>query len=296
MHGGADRPAQVTGSEVCQRIAEITRLRLSGDLDRLMEYFAPDVVVHYNCTKEGLFSPGVLNGRDQFWANLRLTEENYQGVDGEIIDILVENDLSVVRWRTRWRHRGAQITYTVEMAYFLRWRNNLVIEMHEFLDLPGAAILDRGALGTYEDMLNPRPPGLNREEMLRRLEALADFPTPMGLDIAAIRKYCSPDIVCEFVGNRIRIPYAGRHVGIEALINIVRAIGVDFEQFRNTLSDVVVDGGRVAFRRTVEWRHRGTGSQGLVELAEFVKYEDGLIVELIEIRDSVTILEMQGEM
>ena len=85
-----------------------------------------------------------------------------------------------------------------------------------------------------------------------------------------MRKYYSPDIVCEFVGHRARIPYAGRHVGVEAVINIVRGINVDFEQLDNALSDILVDGGRLACRRTVQWRHRGTGRRGLVELAEFV--------------------------
>ena len=38
-----------------------------------------------------------------------------------------------------------------------------------------------------------------------------------------------------------------------------------------------------------------TGRRGVVELVQFVKFEYGLIVELIEYRDSLTILEMQGE-
>ena len=80
----------------------------------------------------------------------------------------------------------------------------------------------------------------------------------------ALREYCSPDIVCEFVGHRARIPYAGRHTGVEAVINIVRAINVDFEQLHNSLSDIVVDGGQPACRRTVRWRHRGTGRRGMV--------------------------------
>jgi ketosteroid isomerase-like protein len=299
MYGGAERPVQMTGGEIRRRIVDITRLRLAGDLDRLMEYFCPDVVVHYNCTKEGLFTPGVLNGREEFRANLRLTEENYQGVDGEIVDILVENDLSAVRWRTQWRHRGVGLVYPLEMAYFLRWRGNFVVEMHEFLDIPGAATLGRGGLGgigDFEDMFNPRPPGLSREAIASRMHELADFPTPMGMDLAATRKYFSPDVICEFIGNRTRFPYAGRHVGVEALTNIVRTISTEFEQFNCGLSDLLIDGGRAACRRTVEVRHRGTGRHGLVELAEFLKFENGLIVEMIEYRDSVTILEIQGEM
>ena len=58
---------------------------------------------------------------------------------------------------------------------------------------------------------------------------------------------------------------------------------------------MLVEEGRVAGRRKVEWRHRGTGRRGLVDLANFVRFEDGMIVELVEFRDSVTLLEMRGE-
>ena len=52
-----------------------------------------------------------------------------------------------------------------------------------------------------------------------------------------ILKFCSPNIVCDFVGDRARIPYAGRHVGVEALINIVRAVAIDFEQSHFEISE-----------------------------------------------------------
>ena len=77
---------------------------------------------------------------------------------------------------------------------------------------------------------------------------------------------------------------------------MVKAINVDFEQQDFSLSDILVDGDALACRRTVEWRHRGTGRRGIVELAEFVRFENGKIVELVEYRDSVTILEMQGDL
>jgi ketosteroid isomerase-like protein len=69
---------------------------------------------------------------------------------------------------------------------------------------------------------------------------------------------------------------------------------VDFEQLDHVIREIIVDGGRVAVRRTVEWRHRGTGRRGLVELADFARFEDGLIVEVIEFRDTITILSMAG--
>jgi ketosteroid isomerase-like protein len=294
MDGEAEPPNKLTGGEIRRRLDEITRCRLSGQFDRMLRHFAPDVIVHYNCSQVGLFSPGVLRGRAAFLANMQRTDENYQALDGEIIDILVENGNSALRWSTYWRHRGTGRVYTVDMAYFLKWRGEVIVELHEFLDYPGPSAVGCAALSSFEDMLHPPGPGLDREEIVARVNELANFDPSQGPDIGLIRKYYSPDIVCEFIGHRARIPYAGRHVGVQAVINIVRGINVDFEQLLNSLSDILVDGGRFACRRTVQWRHRGTGRRGVVELAEFVKFEDGLIVELIEYRDSVTILEMQG--
>jgi len=296
MDGKAQPPTQLTNGEIRRRLEEITRCRLTGQFDQMLRHFAYDVVVHYNCTQVGLFNPGVLRGKEAFLGNMRRTDENYEALDGEIIDILVENGNAALRWRTRWRHVGTGSVYAVDMAYFLRWRGDVIVELHEFLDYPGPSTIGCDILASFEEMMRPRTPGLSRAEIVAHVNELANFPPSQGPDLGLMRKYYSPNIVCEFVGHRARIPYAGRHVGVEAVINIVRAINVDFEQSNSSLSDILVDGGRVAFRRTVEWRHRGTGRRGLVELAEFAKFEDGLIVELIEYRDSVTILEMQGDL
>lgn len=146
----------------------------------------------------------------------------------------------------------------------------------------------------FQQLLSQKPPGLNRDEIVDRVNLLA-LHASTGHDLDAVRRLCAPDIVCEFVGDKSRISYAGRHVGVETLASILRTINIDFEQLNYALSDMIVDGGRVAVRRTVEWRHRGTGRRGLVELADFARFEHGLMVEFVEYRDSIAILSMQGE-
>ncbi len=81
---------------------------------------------------------------------------------------------------------------------------------------------------------------------------------------------------------------------MDALTNIIHSINIDFEQVGCATPEMVVDGTGVAARRTVEWRHRGTGRRGIVELADFVRFENGLIIEVVEFRDSVALLQMQG--
>jgi ketosteroid isomerase-like protein len=289
--------AELTGEEIRQRLEEITRARIDGRIDLVISHFAPDVVIHHNCAKNyGLPTPGVSRGRDAYAADLLRAEEEFEGVDGEIQQILVDGARNALRWRTRWRHRGTGRVWPLDMAFFIRWRDGLIAEMQEYSDVPVSAPDAYSAVRSLANLLAPPEPGLTRDEMIDRVQRVADYHTPRGPELELLRQHYSPDIICEFVGDRKRIPYAGRHLGVEAVVNIVRAINVDFEQLDFSLSDMLVDGGALACRRTVEWRHRGTGRRGVVALAEFVRFEDGKIVELVEYRDTVTILEMQGDL
>ncbi|HTO78742.1 MAG TPA: nuclear transport factor 2 family protein [Methylocystis sp.] len=287
----------MTGEEIRQRLLEITKARIDGRIDLILSHFSPDALIHRNCLKRyGFSTSGVSHGREAYAADLRESEEEFEVVDGEIQQILVEGPLNAMRWRTRWRHRGTGRLWPLDTAHFLRWRHGLIVEMHEYTDTPVSTPDAFSVLRPLANLITPPEPGLTREEMVDRVQRLADYHTPRGPDLNLLRLYYAPNIVCEFVGDRMRIPYAGRHIGVEAVINIVGAIDVDFEQLDFSLSDILVDGGALACRRSVEWRHRGTGRRGVVELAEFVRFENGEIVELVEYRDSVRILEMQGDL
>lgn len=134
MQPKIDEPDEEHRRELRRNVFEITRLRMSGRIDEMMRYFARDVIVRYHGTKEGLFLPGVLHGRDAFKENIRLTDVNYEPLGGEVLAILVDGPKSSVRWRNSWRHRNSGRTATLDMAHFLYWRNGKVVEMFEYLD------------------------------------------------------------------------------------------------------------------------------------------------------------------
>jgi ketosteroid isomerase-like protein len=284
-------PRRAAESEARRRAHELVRVRMSGNIPATLKLFTDDVTLSYR-SGVGAIQAGEWRGSCALGEHIRRTDIEYEPLDAEVKDVLVEGDRSAVRWTSHWRRRATGQIFCMDIAHFLRWRNGRVAEMHELLDHHAESRMAEEQK-TFEEMLNPPHPGLSRDEMARRVLMLGDF-SRQGPDVELFRDYCAPDAVCEFVGDRQTISYAGRHRGIDALVSIVRSIGVEFEQVGCAIPEMVIDGGSVAARRTVEWRHRGTGRRGIVELADFVRFEDGRIVELVEFRDSVALLQMQA--
>lgn len=265
---------------------------MAGQVDALLKHFVDDVELRYNSSKSGAFAFGGWQGLGALREYLRRTDIDYEPLAAEVQDVFVEGDRTAVRWTASFRSRANGRVHLMDMAHFMRWRKNRVACLDEYID-DHAVSRAIGPLQSLEDMLDTQGPGLSREEMARRVMELGSF-SRAGPDIDLIRRYCAPGVVSEFVGDRSVIFYAGRHRGIDALTHIIHSNNIDFEQVGCTTPEMVVDGTGVAARRTVEWRHRGTGRRGIVELADFVRFEKGLIVEIVEFRDSVALLQMQG--
>jgi len=292
MHSGGDRTVGITAADQRRLIAEMLDCRMRRQYDRFEAYVDPNVVVYCNAWREGIIGPDVWAGAPAVRDLFRRTDENYFPLDHEILDILTDGDRAAVRWRGDWRRHATSRVYPIEAAHFLRWDNGLVVEMHEFFDGQCKTPFPSGAVPSLENLLAPQLPKPSRAEMEFRARRLADQGAPP--DIELLRAWCSPNVVCEFLGDPARIPYAGRHVGIDAMLGVVRAVNVDFEQRNFAVSEMLIDDTRVCGRRRVHWRHRGTGRAGVSELADFLRFENGLIVEFVEFRDTVSLALMGG--
>ncbi|MEK4033005.1 nuclear transport factor 2 family protein [Methylocystis sp. IM3] len=293
MYGLGGPSGRAAEKETLRRVHEVIAARMSGDAEAFLKFFVEDVELRGNCQKLAFFPAGRWSGHDALRETLRRADIAFEPLDAEVLDVLVEGDRAAVRWRGSWRRRANNAVLCRDLAHFLRWRNGRVAEMDEFIDHRDDSRFSGVRLRSFAEMLDPPPPCLSREEMARRLMALGNFSSE-GPDIDLFRIYCAADVVSEFVGDPATIFYAGRHCGVDALTSIIRAINIDFEQVGATPSQMIVDGGAVAARRTVEWRHRGTGRRGVVELADFIRFENGRIVELVEFRDTVALMQMQG--
>lgn len=293
MHGFGGRSSGIAEGETRRRVDEIIRLRMAGDTEALLAFFVEDVELCYNGSKMGLFPAGLWRGKAALRESLRRANVDYEPLEAEVQDVFVDGDRTAVRWTAAFRRRANGRVYQMDLAHFLRWRMNRIESLDEFVDDHAVARATGPSPRSFDELIDPPGPGLSREEMLRRVTDLGSF-SPAGPDIALFQRYCAPDVISEFVGDRATIFYAGRHRGLDALSRIIRAINVDFEQVGATAPRMVADASGVAARRTVEWRHRGTGRRGVVALADFVRFENGKIVELVEFRDSVALLQMQG--
>ncbi len=293
MHGFGGRSTRSAESETRRRVHELVRLRMAGEIDSLLKYFVDDVELRYNSSRSGLFPLGGWQGLGALREYIRRTDIDYEPLEAEVQDVFVEGDRTAVRWTGRFRRRANGSVHVMDMAHFMRWRKDRIESLDEYLDDHAVSRAIGPLSPSIESMFDLPEPGLSREQMARRVMELGSF-SRKGPDIDLIRRYCAQDVVSEFVGDRSVISYAGRHIGVDALTNIIHSINIDFEQVGCATPEMVVDGTGVAARRTVEWRHRGTGRRGIVELADFMRFENGLIIEVVEFRDSVALLQMQG--
>jgi ketosteroid isomerase-like protein len=286
------RVAGLSPSELRCAVAGLIESRMRRQYDRFFAFVDPGVVVHCHSWREGLLGPDVWRGAPALRQLFARTDENYFPEEHEILDILVDGDRVAVRWRGDWRRHENNRVYTNDAAHFLRFENGRLVEMHEFFDTHCGSTPYCRCAPSFESLLTPLPARLDRKEMARRARRLLAFQSGSP-EPELVRQWFSPDVICEFVGDRARLPYAGRHFGLETLLGVIRAIHVDFEQRPLEVSDILVEDNRAACWRQIEWRHRGTGRAGVSELADFVRIENGLIVELVEFRDTVSLMRMQ---
>lgn len=84
------RQSKSVAVEIRSRIAEMLRCRMSGQINQMLKHFGPNTVVHCASSRDGLLPPGIWEGADGLRAMTRRTDENYEPLEHEILDILVD--------------------------------------------------------------------------------------------------------------------------------------------------------------------------------------------------------------
>jgi ketosteroid isomerase-like protein len=135
---------------------------------------------------------------------------------------------------------------------------------------------------------------LDREGIERRVRAL--FHARKQGDSEGMLAEFSPNIVYEVVGSWDLYPFYGRREGIEAIRAMLLELAMEFENLGSTIHDILIDGERVAVRRTARLRHRGTNAIADVGIVDFLRFRNGLVIEISEYPDTATVGKLAGRL
>ena len=131
---------------------------------------------------------------------------------------------------------------------------------------------------------------LDRELIEQRLQM--QFELRAKGDWRGWLEFAAEDICFDMRGNWAVFPYKKPLHGKKALVEALMMVVVQFENLGWVVNDLVIDGDRVALRRTVMVRNRGTGRIAELDVAEFIRFRDGLIVEFTEVVDSAALARL----
>ncbi|WP_374545120.1 nuclear transport factor 2 family protein [Rhodoblastus sp.] len=131
---------------------------------------------------------------------------------------------------------------------------------------------------------------VDRELIEKRIRAMARMHSDGN--IRDLMAYVADDVIYNVKGNWMAFPYSRPIRGKEEVAQALAMIAVQFQNLGSVIHDLVIDGDRAAVRRTAMIRHRGTGKIGEIDVADFIRFRDGLVVELTEIADSAALADL----
>jgi ketosteroid isomerase-like protein len=108
-------------------------------------------------------------------------------------------------------------------------------------------------------------------------------------DIAGILEYAAEDISYNVRGNWTLYPFSRPLRGKALAAQMLATIEVMYENLGSTIHELVIDGDRVALHRTSKMRNRGSGEVIQLDVCDFIRFRDGLVVEFSEYPDSAAL-------
>jgi ketosteroid isomerase-like protein len=106
----------------------------------------------------------------------------------------------------------------------------------------------------------------------------------------------APNVVYEVVGAWDLYPHSRRREGTDAIRAMLRDLHTNFETLDSVLHEIFMAGERVVVRRTVRLRHRGTNAVGNVRVINYLRFQEGMIIEFSEYPDTAATARLAGEL
>jgi ketosteroid isomerase-like protein len=112
-------------------------------------------------------------------------------------------------------------------------------------------------------------------------------------DMTRLMSFFSEDITYQMIGSWSMFPFSGPARGKAAVTHAFRHIFTHFQSLGSDVHDIVIDGDRVAVRRTTRLRNLGTGRSAGIAVTDFLRVRDGLVTELTELLDSLAMARLE---
>ncbi|MGO8737471.1 nuclear transport factor 2 family protein [Rhodoblastus sp.] len=128
---------------------------------------------------------------------------------------------------------------------------------------------------------------LDRELIEHRVRTV--FERRAAGDVPGILEYAAEDISYDVRGNWTLYPFSRPARGKAVVAQMLATIEMMYENLGSILHELVIDGDRAALHRTSQLRNRGTGQVVSLDVCDFIRFRDGLVVEFSEYPDSAAL-------
>lgn len=131
---------------------------------------------------------------------------------------------------------------------------------------------------------------LDRELIEHRIRTI--FERRAQGDTPGVIEYAAEDILYDVRGGWTLYPFSRPARGKALAAQMIATIEAMYENLGSTIHELVIDGDRAAVHRTSKLRNRGTGQAISVDVCDFLRFRDGLVVEFAEYPDSAALAKL----
>ena len=117
------------------RVRTLCERRAEGDIAGMMEYFSPDIVCHSRGDWSIVTFPRRIVGKAAVAEAYRLLNIQYENLGSDIHELVIDGDLVALHRTVKVRNRGAGQIHTFDVMSFARFRDGLVVELSEYMDM-----------------------------------------------------------------------------------------------------------------------------------------------------------------
>jgi ketosteroid isomerase-like protein len=275
------------------------RQRLPFD-ELLSRYVAEDATWRFLGWPESVLpGPRVFEGWEEVRHAARIIDANVESLGFAVFDLIVEGSCAALLRVNRLVHRATGRTSELAVHDLVAFRGNRIVSYQQFLDTDAFAAIVGGEAQPVGSRLSnrivlPAPPApaavpsaseALRERRRRQLRDLFDTRMREGGGIAFDR-FCTADFELNLIGDMAKVPFARRHVGRAAVIELVGMIDREFSVLNLDIRSILIEGDRAAMHYVVDVKHRGTGSVGQNESFFRITFEDDRLSTMTEFFDT----------